>query len=163
MKQIQININDSKLTISAKKPPLLIRIVLALFLLILFLIPLAGTVFSLTYADGLQIGLIFSFILFWGVGFYLLRLILWNSFGQEVLTMNSEKILYFADYRLYKVGRQEIGTKGLVTEIIYDDEPNKSLGRLILKNKAMMIETVLQAPINELEELKSELETRYNK
>lgn len=162
MKQNQIEINGSQLTISTKKAPVFIRIVLTLILSILTLIPLAVTFFVLTYGDGPHIGIAFSFILCWGVGFYLLRLTLWNSVGREILTLAPEKISYIADYRLFKDGRQEITTKDLETEIIHEDEPDKSFGRLRLKNKSTSIETVLTTTIAELEELKNEIKTRYN-
>lgn len=163
MKQNQIEINGSQLTISTKKAPLFIRIVLTLILFILTLIPLAVTFFVLTYGDGPHIGIAFSYLLCWGVGFYLLRVTLWNSVGREILTLDPEKISYIADYRLFKYGRQEIPIKDLETEIIYEDEPNKPIGRLRLKSTTSSIETAIQATIAELEELKNEIKTRYNK
>lgn len=162
MKQNQIKIRGSKLTISTKKAPIIIRIVLSLILSILIIIPLAVTFFVLTYGDGPYIGVAFSYLLCWGVGFYLLRVTLWNSVGREILTLDPEKISYIADYRLFKDGRQEIPTKDLETEIIYEDEPNKPIGRLRLKSTTTSIETTIQATIAELEELKNEIKTRYN-
>ncbi len=160
MKQKQIEIDGLQLTISTKKAPLFIRIVLTLILCILTLIPIAATFFILIYGDGPHIGIAFSFILCWGIGFYLLRVILWNAVGREILILAPEKISYIADYLLFKDARQEIPTKDLGIEIIYEDEP---AGRLRLKSKSTSIETVLQTPIAELEELKNELKTRYNK
>ena len=162
MKQNQIEINGSQLTISAKKAPIFIRVVLTLILSILILIPLAVTFFVLTFGDGPHIGIAISYIICWGLGFYLLRVILWNSVGREILTLDPEKITYLADYKLFKDGRQEITTKDLETEIIYEDEPNQPFGRLRLKSKSTSIETVLQTTIAELEELKKEIKTRYN-
>tara|TARA_B110001452_G_scaffold138248_1_gene114906 strand:- start:202 stop:705 length:504 start_codon:yes stop_codon:yes gene_type:complete len=163
MKKNQIEISGSRLTIFTKKTPVFIRIVLTLILTILTLIPLAATFFVLTYGDGPHIGIVFSFILCWGVGFYLLRITLWNSVGREVLNLEAKKISYMADYRLFKDGRQEISTTDLETEIIYEDEPNNQVGRLRLKNNTDVIETVIRAKIAELEELKKEIKTRYNK
>ena len=163
MKQKQIEISGSQLTIFTKKTPVFIRIVLTLILTILTLIPLAATFFVLTYGDGPHIGIAFSFILCWGVGFYLLRVTLWNSVGREILKLEPKKISYIADYRLFKDGRQEISTTDLETEIIYEDEPNKPIGRLRLKNKTTSIETVIQTKITELEELEKEIKTCYNK
>ena len=163
MKKNQIEISGSRLTIFTKKTPVFIRIVLTLILTILTLIPLAATFFVLTYGDGPHIGIVFSFILCWGVGFYLLRITLWNSVGREVLNLEAKKISYMADYRLFKDGRQEISTTDLETEIIYEDEPNSPVGRLRLKNNTDVIETVIRAKIAELEELKKEIKTRYNK
>jgi len=76
--------------------------------------------------------------------------------------LDPEKISYIADYRLFKDGRQEIKTKFLKTEIIYEDEPNKPFGRLRLSNESTSIETVLQTTITELEEIRNEIKTRYN-
>lgn len=163
MNRRQVNIEGNQLTISARKTPLFIRIVLTGILVILALIPLAVTFFSLTYGDGLHIGIFFSFLIGWGVGFYLLRIILWNSIGQEILILTPESITYIADYRLFKDGQKEILTDDLLTEIIYEDEPNKPLGRLRLKSKSTTIETVLQTTVAELEELEKEIKTRYNK
>ncbi|MEZ7837770.1 MAG: hypothetical protein QMB13_00440 [Flavobacteriales bacterium] len=158
----QIHIEGNQLTISARKTPLFVRIVLTVFLVSLVLIPLAVTFFSLTYGDGPHIGIVFSFVLCWGVGFYLLRIVLWNSVGKEILTLNPETVTYVADYKLFKDGRKEISTSELVTEIIYEDEPNKPLGRLRLRSDLTSIETVLQTTIVELEELRKEIRTRYN-
>ena len=158
-----IKFDDSQLTISAGKAPLIIRILLALVLLILILLPIAIVIFSLAYGMGLKLGVLLSFILCWGVAFYLLRLILWNSYGQEILILNPDKIIYLADYKLFKDGREEIGTKDLEMEIVYGGKFGKTLGRLILKSETTLIETVLQVPITELEELISKIEMRYNK
>ena len=162
MKQNQIEINGSQLIISVKKAPDFIRIVLTMILSILILIPLAVTFFFLTFGDGPHIGIALSFILCWGVGFYLLRTTLWNSVGREILTLNPEKISYIADYRLFNDRRQEITTSDLKTEIIHEGGPDKPAGRLRLRNQSTSIETVLQTSITELEEIRNEIKTRYN-
>ncbi len=158
MKQNQIEINGSQLTIFTKKTPVFIRIVLTLMLTISALFPLAATFFVLIYGDGPHIGIAFSFALCWGIGFYLLRITLWNSVGREILTLSPTMITYIADYRLFKDGRQEISTADLEAEIIYEGDPNKPVGRLRLKNRTISIETVIQTTIAELEEIKNALE-----
>jgi len=163
MKQNQIEISGSRLTISAKKAPLFIRIVLILILSILILIPITVTFFVLTFGDGPHIGIAISYLICWGLGFYLLRVILWNSVGREILTLDPEKISYIADFKLFQDGRQEITTEELETEIIYEGEQNQPFGRLRLKSKLDSIETVLQTAIAELEELNNEIKTRYNR
>lgn len=162
MKQHQIKLNSSQLIISVKKAPIFIRIILMLFLTVLILIPVAVMFFVLNYGDGFHIGIALSFILCWGVGFYILRVTLWNMVGREVLTLNPERILYIADYRLFKDRRQEITTENLETEIIYENELNKSFSRLRLKNKSTNIETVIPTKITELEEIRNEIKIRYN-
>ncbi len=146
--------NGKEYTIGTKKAPIFIRIFLILIMSILILIPI--TVIALTYENGPHMGILISFIICWGVGFYLLKIVLWNTIGQEVLTVNPEKISYLADYRFFKDGRKEIEIDDLKTEIICTDY-NKQLGILILKNKTTQIETVIQAKIAKLEEIRNEI------
>lgn len=157
----QINIEGNQLTISARKTPLFIRIMLTLFLVIIALIPIAVTIFTLTYGDGPHIRIAFSYLLCWGVGFYLLRIVLWNSVGKEILILNPETVSYVADYKLFKDGRKAIPTRELQTEIIYEDEPNRALGRLMLISNLTSIETVLLTTIEELEEVRKVIKTHY--
>src|SRR5690606_18335443 len=139
----QIKIEDSKLTIFARKAPIIIRIFLVLIITVLALIPFAIVYFVFSDGNGLHIGIAFSFMLCWGIGFYVLRLFLWNSYGREILILNKNNIIYLADYRLYKDGKRKIGTKNLEIEIINENDPKLSLGRLRLKNKSSSIETNL--------------------
>ncbi|PWD97476.1 hypothetical protein [Marinilabilia rubra] len=152
--------NGTEYTIGTKKAPIFIRIFLILIMSILILIPI--TVIALTYGNGPHIGILVSFIICWGVGFYLLKIVLWNTIGQEILTVNREKISYIADFGFFKDGRKEIEIDNLETEIIYTDH-NKQFGRLILKNKSTYIETVLQAKIMKLEEIRNEIKTLHKK
>ena len=162
MKHKQFNIEENRMIISARKSPLFIRIVLTSFLVLIALIPIAVTFFVLTFGDGPHIGIVFSYVLFWGIGFYLLKLTLWNSVGREILSLENEKISYVADYGLFKDGRKEIETEDLVTEVIQEEHSDKPYGRLRLKTKTNSLETILQMTISEIEELRKEIKTRYN-
>lgn len=161
MKGNHIEIKGSELTICSKKAPLFIRLVLTLFMSVLVLIPIALIVFTWLFGEGAIIGIAFSFLFCWGLGFYLLRIILWNSCGREILNLETEKVSYIADYGLFKDGRQEIPSRGLQTEIIYDLETKPMLGRLKLNRKTASLETVLHLSIAELEELINAIERQY--
>jgi hypothetical protein len=162
MKAKQIEINGSELTISVKKTPLVIRIILSIVLSIMVFIPILATYFVLTDGDGFHIGLAFSFLFFWVLGFYILRIILWNSFGREIIVLGREKIQYTADYKYFKDGRKEIEINQLATEIIFEDEPNDPVGRLRLHSDSNSIESVIKTRLVELEELEKEIKTLYN-
>lgn len=162
MKNKQFNIDDNQLIISTRKSPIFIRIVLTTFLVLIASIPIAVTIFVLKSGEGPFIGIVFSFLLCWGIGFYLLKLTLWNSVGREILSMETDKISYVADYRLFKDGRKEIEIKDLETELIHEEQSDNPLGRLRLRTKSNSLETVLQMTISEVEELRKEIKMRYN-
>ncbi|NCP85604.1 MAG: hypothetical protein GW823_12125 [Bacteroidetes bacterium] len=149
------------IVIKGKSTPVLIKIILAIFLVICILMPIGATIFSFG-ESGLHIGIVFSFILFWGIGFYLLRVILWNTFGQETLLLNTKKILYLADYKYFKDGKREIGIKNLTIKIIYENQKNKTVGRLFLFNETEQLETVLQTNILVLIEIVNKIKAHYN-
>lgn len=153
--------SDSSVTIFVKKSPLLIRLVLSVVLAIMILIPLWASYLVLSAGDGLHIGLVFSFLFFWGLGFYMLRILLWNSVGREILILGNEKIEYIADYGFFKDGRKEIETNQLATEIIYEDDSNNTVGRLRLTSNNESIESVVKIRFAELKELQKEIIARY--
>jgi len=103
-KQIDKVENDYNLDLVIKtdKAPLSIRLFLGIFMIIGFLTPLIVLIFSF-YSD-LEIGFsyIITLIIGVGVGFYLLRLILWNTYGKEILKITPERVDYHCDYRYFK-------------------------------------------------------------
>ena len=157
----QIHIDQNQLVISARKTTLFIRLVLSIILTAISVIPLAVTFVSLTKGKGPHIGIFFSFLLCWGVGFYLLRIILWNWVGKEILTLNSGTITYIADYGLFKDAQKEIATHAIEANIIDENESEIPLGRLLLRNELNTIETVLPAAMEELEKARAAIQTRY--
>lgn len=163
MKQTQIKIQGSQLSISVRKVPLIIRVVLTLVLAVLILIPFGAIVSALIYQSGPHILMAFMFFVFWGAAYYMLRVVLWNSVGQEILTLNPGNILYVADYKHFKDGRQEISTEELEVEIVHTNESDIPEGRLVLKSPRKKIQTVVWAPITQLEELIAAIEMRYDK
>lgn len=162
MIQNQINIDGSQLTISTRKTPIFLRVFLIFILTILILIPIALTFIWLTNGRGLHIGIAFSFILCWGIGFYLLRITLWNTVGREILNLNLDNISYIADYGLFRDGQQIIGLSDLETEIIFEDSIKNPVGRLRLTSRENSLETKLQATIKELEVVRDRIKTHYN-
>jgi hypothetical protein len=154
---------DKTFLINGKKAPLLLRLVLIFILIICAIIPIATSIFIIENEIESKFGLVFSFILFWGIGYYLIRLILWNTYGQEILTLSNNRISYLADYKYFKDGKQEIEISNLICEIIYVNQTDKKTGRLRLKNNAEIIETVLQSNINEIEQIEKEIKRATTK
>jgi hypothetical protein len=163
MAQTQVNIDGYRLIITTNKSPLIVRLIFAFLLVVSFLIPLVAIYFAINYVDGLQFGLIITFLIFWGIGYYILRLFLWNTYGQEILTLNSENVSYVADFKFFKDGYQELDTKDLSAEVILDQNSSESKGHLKIQNKSSFIETVLKTKKADLDMLRHEIDKRYNK
>lgn len=161
MKSNQANLIGNQLIIKGKKSPLPIRITLIIILVICSLIPIAATIFLISEKKGPHIGIFFSFLFFWGIGFYLLRIILWNSFGREVVNFEKEKITYVADYRFFKDGQKSISTINVeVAAIPFQDKDSKE-GTLIFSNENQIIETVLGVSLEKMVEIAREINNRY--
>lgn len=158
----EIQITDNRITIQGAKSPLFIRIVLAIIIFINGLIPFVFIFFMLTDGDGLNFVIIVPIIIFWGAGLYLLRVLLWNTYGKEILDLDDSRIQYLADYKFFKDSRKELNTDGLEIEIIYEDKMKSEKGRLRIKNSKNKIETVLQLKLTDLKILTGKIKTRYN-
>lgn len=161
MKTGQVEFINSQLIITGKKTPLIIRIILIIILFICILIPFAATYFTLANGKGPHISLVISFIFFGIVGFYLLRIILWNTYGREILNFEKDEINYVADYRLFKDSDKKI-TADLIDVIIntYVEE-QKAVATLSIINGNNIIETVLKVPLNEMEIIEGKINERY--
>ncbi len=148
--------------INGKATPFIVRTILFIILMFCVFTPITASIWILSSGKGPHLGLVFSFILFWGIGIYLLRVILWNTYGQELLTLKKEKIAYVADYNYFKDGKRQIGVENLMTKIIYEGGQDNTLGRLYIYNKKEVLETVLQTNISDLIQIENDIKSRYN-
>ena len=160
--KIVTDIKDNQIIIDHTKTPWIIRVILTLILSICALIPLAVTFFVLSQGDGPHISIFISYLIFWGLGFYLVRVVLWNTFGKEIISLDQNRVTYIADYKYFKDGKKELNSHGLQTEIIYEDTMDIHVGRLRIFNQTEEIETVLQSSLSDLEKMKERIKTRYN-
>lgn len=162
MKENRFELSGNQIIIIGQKSPLIIRVSLVIVLFICVLIPIAATIFIISEAKGPHIGLAFSFLFFWGIGFYLLRIILWNSYGKEILNFETETFFYEADYRLFRDAKKSISKKSLEVEILESPDED-DLGTLLLIGEKENIETVLKLPLLQLEHIVVEVESRIQK
>lgn len=116
----QYTLSENELEIRVKKAPVVARSMMFIFAAISFLLPTVGTILGLASGKGFHIGYAIGLVVFGLLGFYLLRVSLWNSFGKELITFNSNKISYVADYGWFKDGKKE---KELVKPIDWGIRP----------------------------------------
>src|SRR5690554_7495025 len=81
MKQYQIEGN--KLILKVKKSPLFIRIIFFTVAILFFIMPLAGMLMYISLGNGFHIGFLMGFFFFGIMGFYILRMALWNTYGRS--------------------------------------------------------------------------------
>jgi len=125
--------------------------------------PLIITYFVLARGNGLHIGIFISIAVFWGIGINLFRVVLWNSFGKEIFTLEENGIGYVADYKYFKDGKIKLIPYNLQFETIPEEAKSSKLGRLKVFNDFNEIESVLKVKLSDIDKIKRAIKTRYNK
>lgn len=159
----QYRFENNSLILNVKKSPFLIRISLFIISGLLFIAPIAGMLSIVSSGGDFHIGFIIGIGFFGFLGFRLLRSALWNSYGQEVIVFDEEKIHYEADYRWFKDAKTEI--ERVPSDLYFSqnsvgyEEDQK--GILVIQSNTNYIECVTHMPLKDLEKLTQELENRY--
>lgn len=144
---------NNKLTLNGSKSPLLIRIIIFFTSFLFFLLPIYGVTLNLFHGNGITFFSLIIIAVFFTLGYYLLRISLWNTFGKEIIWIGHEKIIYEADYGWFKSDKKEIYLENLDYLIKPCEFEKKDMGVLILESDKSKIECVVQVPIIELETL----------
>lgn len=152
MKQHRFGKNT--LTLNVKRAPLIIRAAMFIFAFLCVAMPLLGMTLYALLGYGIHIGFLFGIVIFGLLGFYLLRVGLWNTYGNEVIAFSKTEINYIADYGWFKDGKKHLGltSPALYTlrQIGYEED---NVGALIIEAGEERIFCVTKMPIAELEEL----------
>ena len=151
MKQYQLDKN--KLTMRVKRASIFIRSILFVFSILFFLLPLFGMILYVAGGNGMHIGFVFSGFIFGLMGFYLLRISLWNTYGKEEIIFNRTKVEYRVDYGWFKDAAKSIEITPLTYSIrpIGFEEDNK--GALVIGQGDRKIECATKMRNDELKEL----------
>jgi hypothetical protein len=163
MKNCHVEINGDQILIRARKGPIGIRLFLWAILVINLLAPIAGGIFYLSQGDGPHIGLFISIGLTWLIGYLLLRIILWNSFGKEVISLLDNAISYRADYKWFSGSHKTIKTYNDMDVISNTWEAIDGYERLYIQSEEDSIMSVLDIKKEDLNLIREKIKTRYNK
>lgn len=74
------------------------------FSFMLFILPISGMISYISEGKGIHTGFFLMIFIFGLLGFYLLRVSLWNTYGKEIIVFNENKCTYYADYNWFKDG-----------------------------------------------------------
>lgn len=157
----QYDLNGNTLTLRVKKAPAVIRAAMFFIAFLCFVSPLlAMTLYALS-GNGIHIGFLFGMVIFGLLGFYLLRVGLWNTYGNEVILFSKTEINYIADYGWFKDGKKllKLESPAVYTfrQIGYEED---KAGALIIEVEEECIFCVSKMPIPEIEELIETLNNR---
>jgi hypothetical protein len=96
----------------------LLLVVLGLLCLLAFLGPF---IFMILLSDELTSGFLVTIGIFWFVGFYFLRLLLWNTNGREQIEISKNKIIVYHDFKYFKLYHGSIDTVSLsISYLLYN-------------------------------------------
>ena len=149
----QYHFEGNTLVLNVKKSPLLIRAIMFFFSFAFFVAPLLGMVLSMAKGNRFHFGFLVGLLVFGLIGFYLLRISLWNTYGEEVIELNKPSVNYEANYGWFKDGKKIINYELLSYSIKPIGYQEDKKGALIIEGENEKIESVIKMPIVQIEEL----------
>lgn len=149
----QFDFKNNTLILKVKKAPFLIRGIMFLIAFLSAILPLSGIIIAISLGNSFHFGFLIGVGLFGLIGFYLLRISLWNTYGEETIIFYNSKIEYEANYGWFKDGKKTFNIDRpnySIKQIGYVDDKK---GTLVLKDGNEIIESVVKMSINDLEDL----------
>ncbi|KAF2334022.1 MAG: hypothetical protein REI96_15105 [Flavobacterium nitrogenifigens] len=155
----QYHYQNNILNLQVKKTPFLIRAILFLIAFMLFVFPVGGTIFGIALGNGLHIGYFIGIGICFLIGFYTLRIALWNTYGNETIQILEDKVIYEANYGWFKDGKKEILISNPNFYAVPAGYEEDNEGVLIIGSDDAKVESVVKIKMIQLEELASLLQS----
>lgn len=150
----QFVLDGDELTLRVKKAPLLVRGTLFFFAFLSFVMPVTATVVYMALGNGFHFGFLIGWFIFGLIGFYMLRIALWNTYGNEVIRFQGGRITYVADYGWFKDGKKHISHDD---EVVFEMQPlgyeEDNKGGLLISGNGENISCVVKMPMEQGEGL----------
>lgn len=106
------------LELYVKKSPPIGRGFLLFLAFVMVALPILGMVLNFIDGAAFHFGYLMGLGLFSLVGFYFVRLFLWNTYGKEVIEIGETTVSYYVDYRYFKGNQKVIRYEGLSYSIV---------------------------------------------
>lgn len=149
----QFSFEKNILKLKVVEPPFLIRCVAYGITFLCFALPLFALILNASGGDGIKFYNVFLLGIFSLLGFYMLRISLWNHLGVEIIQFEESEITYIADYHWFRDAKKTMEK----TEISYSIKPlandDGKHGTLVISCTNSAIESVVKMPIQSLESL----------
>lgn len=163
MKTNTLTISADRISITSKRGPLLILIVLFLLTLFLALLPPTIIVANVILGKGFHFGYLFAFVICWLPAYHLLKILLWNIAGKEVFKLSKNQIQYTAHYKFFIDGQKSISNDKLVFEGLNGHSESSTLQRIRISDAHHSIESVLEVPLTDLAEIERKIKSYYTR
>ena len=160
----QYHIEKHTIILKVKKSPLLIRAFMFLITFVFFTIPFVSMMITILMQDRFHIGFVVGIIFFGLLGFFMLRISLWNTFGKETIVFDNPEIIYEADYKWFKDGKKSYNINPPYFSIEMIGYKEDQIGALLISDgdENELIESVVKIPIDQLEALIEILKKEFN-
>lgn len=153
----QYEIKGSNLTLRVKQAPVFVRGLLFVVAFLFFIHPLVGIIFYAPFGGGFHFWYFIWFAVYGVLGFYLLRLALWNTYGKEKITIGKNSVNYFVDYGWVKDKIKEAKIDAPITFSVNLNGYSDRRGRLMIGHNDNLINSAVRMPLEQLQELIGEL------
>lgn len=159
MKASDVTFSQNQIIITGVKSPLATRIPILVLAIVCALIPFAVLGYRLVEGLGFHISIVIMILFFGAFSYSLLRTLLWNTYGREILLFKEDTITYTTDYKHLKGSSFGIQSD-ISTQFSY---VNKEQDTYLFKieNEFDCIESVLPITIYYIRKLQQELNIRY--
>lgn len=154
---------NNRITIIGSKSNIAARLFLWFLAISCFLIPLTVTISQIVLGNGFRFVMIILFLIFWGLSALMTRIVLWNTYGKEILRLHENTIEYIADFKFFKDGNKIFQVSEIQFETSeFIELKKKKMWTLRLKSNNEIFQTSLKLDVDEIELLNKELKTHYN-
>jgi hypothetical protein len=158
----QIDLKQNQLVLKEKRGPLIARIFIYILTIFAICLPLGGLLANI-FNDGLTLVSVIMYGVFGLIAYYMLRVSLWNTDGDEIIEFQKNKINYTADYQWFKGGQKEIDFEKVDFTIQKAGYEEDNKGVLVIKyDDNGLFETASKLPLSDLEILLINLKELYN-
>ncbi|MEN2490260.1 hypothetical protein AAYQ05_20825 [Flavobacterium sp. B11] len=149
----QYHLQNNILNLQVKKTPFLVRAILFVIAFVLFIFPVVGAIFGIALGNGLHIGYFIGIGFCSLIGFYTLRVALWNTYGNETIQILDDKVIYEANYGWFKDGKKELLVSNPNFYVVSAGYEEDNEGVLIIGCDDAKVESVVKIGMIQLEEL----------
>lgn len=123
-----------------EKIPKFILVILFISSGIFLLLPFAIAFFTFWIIQGQIFNILWSSIAPLLIGFYLLRIALWNGYGKELIKLENQNVTYQADYKIFKSKKLCFKLEDLNIELI-PSKKQRNTSHLLIRSQERHVQT----------------------